>query len=146
MIPSVCLKTLFWGSYILLPFIVTFHHWQTISEGEELSQFVSRSIEASGRMGYWVVVALTTLDQFCLSPWQQVGVGGLWWGHACRIQRSKKVSLDSLCGHCKAELIIDWADPYYLQRVYFESGCFFLTQCHNRGGGGCPTRWPFNVK
>lgn len=45
---SVCLKTLLWGSYILLPFRLTFHLCQTISEGKESSALISRSVEASG--------------------------------------------------------------------------------------------------
>ena len=40
------------------------------------------------------------------NPWSVLFVTmervGLWWGHASRMQRHKKVSLDSFCGYCQS--------------------------------------------
>ena len=73
---SVCLKTLLWGSYILLPFLLAFHLCQTISEGKESSALISRSVGASGRVS-------GVLGSSCTgNPWSVLFVtmaaGGGW--------------------------------------------------------------------
>lgn len=131
---SVCLKTLLWGSYILLPFLLTFHLYQTISEGKESSAFISRSVEASGRMS-------GVLGSSCTgNPWLVLFVTMAWGGGGSLVRtgqhdsKAQKSEFRLPLWYCQSRTKHRLSWPIFpVESQFWKWLLLSNTICHNQG-------------